>query len=83
MILLKTGRYAMADFAKYQAEQNQERHSLAADPGLATPEKQDFHLPGRSPCVDAGADLGCKCDFEGHPIPSGRAPDIGAFELKR
>lgn len=46
-------------------------------------EKQDFHLREDSPAIDAGTDLGYKIDFDGNKVPSGEAPDIGAYEYQR
>lgn len=40
----------------------------------------DFRLRPGSPCIDAGTDVGLARDFDGKPVPRGRAPDIGAYE---
>lgn len=45
--------------------------------------KQDFHLKPGSPAIDAGWDIGPSEDFDGTPVPQGKAPDIGAYEFKR
>jgi hypothetical protein len=45
--------------------------------------KQDFHLKPGSPAIDAGWDIGLSEDFDGTPVPQGKAPDIGAYEFKR
>ncbi len=80
MIRFKGKDYTQADFAVYQRELGQETHSLAADPRLADASRLDFHLRPDSPCIDAGADVGAKSDFERRAVPQGRAPDMGALE---
>jgi parallel beta-helix repeat protein len=42
---------------------------------------KDFRLKPESPAKDAGASLGYKLDFSNKPVPSGNAPDMGAFEF--
>lgn len=42
----------------------------------------DFHLQPGSPARDAGMDVDYSADFEGKPVPSGPAPDMGAFEYQ-
>lgn len=74
--------YGLADFAKYQAEQAQEPHSLVGDPLLVAPDQGDFSLSAGSPCRNAGLDLGLTRDFAGTPVPQGAAPDIGALEAR-
>ena len=82
MVLLKGARYTMAQFARYQADTGQDAHSFVSRPGLVDPARRDFHLKPASPCRDAGVDVGSKADFEGTPVPQGKAPDIGAYERK-
>jgi len=50
------------------------------DPLFVDFEKRDLRLRADSPAVDAGIDLGYNLDFDGNPIPSGSAPDMGAYE---
>jgi hypothetical protein len=45
-------------------------------------ENRDYRLRADSPAVDAGFDLGYMLDFDNNPIPSGSAPDMGAFEYQ-
>jgi hypothetical protein len=80
MISLKGKSYPMAQFAQYQSEQQQEGHSIVADPLFVDPAKCDFHLTAESPCLDTGMDVGLKADCEGTPVPHGRRPDIGAYQ---
>jgi len=82
MASLEDHPYTMADFAKYQAEQGKDVHSMVADPLFVDLPNHDFHLTANSPCVDAGMDVGAKADFEGTPVPQGKAPDIGAYECR-
>jgi len=50
------------------------------DPLFVDFKNRDLRLRAGSPAVDAGIDLGYKLDFDGNPIPSGSAPDMGAYE---
>jgi hypothetical protein len=81
MISFKDARYTMAQFPAYQSAWNKEARSIVARPGWVDLSKGDLHLTGQSPCIDAGADVGIKSDYEGNSIPHGRAPDIGAYEF--
>jgi hypothetical protein len=51
------------------------------DPQFRDPAHDDFRLRPQSPAIGAGADLHYVFDFEGHPIPDGKTPEIGAFEF--
>lgn len=42
---------------------------------------RDFHLQPGSPATNAGVALGYSLDFDGHPVPVGVGPDLGAFEF--
>ncbi|MBN1308830.1 MAG: hypothetical protein JXA18_12980 [Chitinispirillaceae bacterium] len=42
----------------------------------------DYRLREGSPAIDKGADLGYAVDIAGNPVPSGSAPDIGAYEFQ-
>jgi len=82
MVHLKGRDYTMEQFSAYQAEQKMEDRSIVAKPLLTAPDREDFHLTGSSPCIDAGVDVGIRRDYEGTPVPQGKAPDIGAYEFK-
>jgi hypothetical protein len=53
------------------------------DPLFVDLENHDLRLQADSPAIDAGIDLGYTEDFDNHPIPSGAAPDMGAFEYQK
>lgn len=53
---------------------------LIADPRFVDLEKLNLHLRDDSQAIDAGIALGYTLDFEGNPIPSGTAQDLGAYE---
>jgi hypothetical protein len=55
----------------------------SGDPQFANLVGGDFHLKSSSPSIDAGMNLGYQIDFEGKPVPSGSAPDFGAYEFQR
>jgi hypothetical protein len=42
--------------------------------------RRNLHLRPGSPAIDAGAAVGLQSDFDGNPIPYGKAADIGAYE---
>jgi hypothetical protein len=50
------------------------------DPLFVNAAGSDFHLSSSSPGIDAGGSFGYTVDLEGSPIPSGAAPDRGAYE---
>jgi len=58
------------------------RGEKIADPKFADFAKSDFHLTSGSPAVDAGEPTDFPTDFDGNPVPSGKAPDIGAYEFR-
>ncbi len=53
---------------------------MVADPLFINLDKDDYHPGKNSPAIDAGINLGYTSDFDGKPVPSGKRPDIGAFE---
>lgn len=53
------------------------------DPQFTNLGGSDFHLKSSSPSIDAGINLGYQIDFEGKPVPSGSAPDFGAYEFQK
>ena len=83
MIDFQNAKYTMADFAKYQSEWKKEPHSICAAARLVDVARLNFHLAAGSPCIDAGEAAGIERDFDGLPIPQGKAPDLGVFEFRR
>jgi hypothetical protein len=67
---------------EFQAIGGQESNSLFGEPGLVSPETEDFHLQPDSLAVDAGVSLPeVRVDFEGMLRPQGIGYDIGADEI--
>ena len=61
-----------------------DQHSIMATPGqlFVNAAAADYHLTPGSPAIDKGTALiDVTTDLEGHPRPSGSAPDIGAYEF--
>ena len=80
MILLQSQNFTMNQFVSYQTALNKESHSIAQDPLMVDIAKYDFHINHRSPCIDAGENIGLETDIEGTAIPQGSASDIGVYE---
>jgi hypothetical protein len=43
---------------------------------------RDLHLGSDSPAINAGLSLGYATDLDNNPVPSGGAPDCGAYEFQ-
>ena len=57
--------------------------NIEANPRFADAEGSDYHLTGRSPCIDTGTLEGAPdTDFEGDARPLGDGYDIGADEFE-
>lgn len=82
MIRFASKDYAMGQFDAYRSDTGMEPNSIIARPMFRDAAKLDFRLEKDSPCIDVGGDTGTKRDFDGTPIPQGRAADIGAYEAK-
>ena len=52
------------------------------DPLFVNLPRRDFRLQPESPAIDAGLSLGYLFDFIHLSVPSGPAPDLGAFEFQ-
>lgn len=50
------------------------------DPKFTNVAGKDFRLQSTSPAINAGLTLGYLKDFDDRSVPSGSAPDMGAFE---
>jgi hypothetical protein len=56
-------------------------HNLIGErPLFVNSEDNDFRLQAGSPAIDAGIHLGFDHDLDGKVVPSGKAPDVGAYE---
>jgi len=56
--------------------------NTTADAALVNP-PSDLHLTASSPAVDRGSTLPYSTDLDGNPVPSGPAPDSGAYEYQQ
>jgi len=50
------------------------------DPLFEDTSSYNFRLQAGSPAIDKAIELGYTLDMDGNPVPSGDAPDMGAFE---
>lgn len=57
-------------------------HGVNANPLFTNAAGNDFTLQSSSPAIDNGTNVGLTTDFAGNPVPSGNAPDIGAYEYQ-
>lgn len=64
-----------------QAYRDFVRDVVAQDPLLINPSDDDYRLQTNSPLIDMGVDLNLQEDHSGNPRFSGRAPDIGPYEV--
>ena len=55
---------------------------IFSDPLFVNATAHNFSLQASSPCIDTGTNVNLTRDFAGNPVPSGSAPDIGAFEYQ-
>lgn len=53
---------------------------ILADPQFVNYAARDLHLQPTSAAINAGVAAGYALDLEGNPVPSGLAPDLGAYE---
>ena len=67
-------------FSQWQSIWGQDIHGQWIDPRLVSLTGKDYHLQADSPCIDAGISTSVRRDFEGTLIPTGIAPDVGAYE---
>ncbi|HUV58661.1 MAG TPA: choice-of-anchor Q domain-containing protein [Desulfatiglandales bacterium] len=66
-------------FAGWQSMGNFDKiSSRIANPLFVS--SSDFHLQSSSPAIDAGMNVGISIDYDGNHVPSGIAPDMGAYE---
>ena len=66
-------------FAQWQAlTPSRDANSVVSNPLFVS--SSDLHLQSGSPARDAGANVGLVSDYAGAMVPSGNAPDIGAYE---
>lgn len=67
-------------FAAWLTLTGLDSHSWVADPRFTAAAQGDYTLQSSSPFIDAGTDFGLTRDIAGHGVPTGLAPDLGAFE---
>jgi hypothetical protein len=67
-------------FSAWKTNSSQDAHSISADPLFVSLVTPDFRLGPTSPAINAGVSVGLTSDYLGTPVPSGAAPDLGAYE---
>ncbi|WP_162525312.1 right-handed parallel beta-helix repeat-containing protein [Rariglobus hedericola] len=69
-----------ATITAYRTASGQDTNTVTTNPLWVNAAGGNFHLQTASPAIDAGASFGSLVDFDGNPVPSGGATDIGAHE---
>ncbi|KPK95553.1 hypothetical protein AMJ80_04895, partial [bacterium SM23_31] len=79
--------YSLLKFSAYRDTTGWDSHGLNDNPNFKNasvdPGSADFSLQSGSPAIDKGDSLGFDRDFEGSVVPSGSAPDMGAYEYQQ
>ncbi len=83
-ILDATGYTTLSDWktaiaADARTGTNKDANSISADPVFVS--ASDFRLQPTSPAINAGVDVSLTTDYDGNTVPTGTAPDIGAYEF--
>ncbi len=65
----------------WQNDSGKGANDIFSDPLWVSVSGDNFNLLPISPARDTGANVGLTYDFQGNPVPSGSAPDIGAYEF--
>lgn len=68
------------NLATWQANSGGDTHSITATPGFANAGGGNFHLATGAAAIDVGVIVGLLSDVDGHEIPLGAGPDMGAYE---
>ncbi|MBT7304066.1 MAG: hypothetical protein HN849_31320 [Victivallales bacterium] len=74
------GKGTESAFGKVKALREDHNLQTQGNPGFVDAPKLDFRLRADSRCVGAGRQTPIRSDRLGTPIPTGPAPDLGAFE---
>ena len=72
--------WTQPQFSAYRSANNEDAHSIMADPLLADTATFDYHLTVASPCIGAGINTGLSTDFDLHSRPLTGPFDIGAYQ---
>ncbi len=72
--------WTASQFANYQSANNQDSHSITANPLFVNENSRDYHLTANSPCINAGVNTGITSDFDLNQRPQNGSYDIGAYE---
>lgn len=67
-------------FDSWKSTTGQDANSINSNPLFSSP-PTNLHLQSTSPCINKGVNVGLTSDFDNYAVPSGTAPDIGAFEF--
>ena len=70
------------DYTQFETSYGATTNSLGSDPLMTDPLGGNFALRSSSPAINAGTNVFLTTDYAGYKVPSGSAPDIGAFEYQ-
>lgn len=78
---IKWGSANISTYATFDNAYGGATHSMTGDPLFVSTATPNFRLQAGSPAINAGVNVGLTADHERNTVPTGSAPDIGAYEF--